>query len=303
MEENLKRLNGETDFIELIRLLWHYKLLVILTTSLFTFSGLFWSLSISNVYTSSAILAPSSNSDSSALASQYSGLANLAGISLPSSESNRVEMGIETLKSYDFYGEFVEKNNLFIPLVAAEGWNKAEDKLLIDEDIYDERRKKWVSDIEYSVDGKPTIQFAHRKFLKKLSIETDKQTGFIKISFEHFSPNISKKVIDLLIQDINEIERKKAVSVAEKSFKYLEEELETTPSLNLKESINSLMKSQLEQIMLAKTSPDFLYKIASPAIAPEIKSGPRRSMIGIFSIFLGFFISCLVVVIRENLKK
>ena len=80
--------NDEIDLKELFFILWSSKYKIIIICFLFSVSAIFYSLSLPNIYKSEAVLssASSSGSNLSSLASQYSGVADLAGISLPSSE-------------------------------------------------------------------------------------------------------------------------------------------------------------------------------------------------------------------------
>ena len=294
----------DTEVALLISIFLKNKLTILIITFLVSLAGVVWSLSLPNTYTSSAVLAPANSGSLSAISSQYSGLASIAGISLPSSgETDKVALGLETLKSFYFFEEFVKKHDLLITLVAAEGWNKDLNILIIDEDIYDVKNNKWVSDIEYSVDGKPSYQYSHREFLENLSISKEKLTGFVTISYEHVSPFISRKVIDLIISDINEIERVNDIDQAKRSIKFLEKEIKGSQLAEVRIGLHALIQKQIETVMLANATPEYLFKIASPPISPEIKTGPKRSIICILAFFMGLFLSFSLVLFSHYLKE
>ena len=46
--------------------------------------------------------------------------------------------------------------------MAPNGWNKESNTLRINKKIYNISEKKWVSKMQYSIDGKPTTQTIHR---------------------------------------------------------------------------------------------------------------------------------------------
>ena len=46
------------------------------------------------------------------------------------------------------------------------------------ENIYDTSNNKWISDMDFAIDGKPSIQTAHRIFMEHVSIQRIKETGF-----------------------------------------------------------------------------------------------------------------------------
>ena len=304
MDNNKNFFEDDIDVAVLISIFWKNKLTILIITFLVSLAGVAWSLSLPNTYTSSAVLAPANSSSLSSISSQYSGLASIAGISLPSSgETDKVALGLETLRSFYFFEEFVEKHDLLITLVAAKGWNKDSNTLIIDEDIYDVKNNKWVSDIEYSVNGKPSHQYSHREFLKNLSISKEKLTGFVTISYEHLSPFISMKVIDLLISDINEIERVDDIAQAKRSIKFLEKEIKGSQLAEVRTGLHALIQKQIETVMLANATPEYLFKIASPPISPEIKTGPKRSIICILAFFMGLFLSFSLVLLRQYLTE
>ena len=113
--------DNEIDFKNLVLIFWSSKLKIFLITSFFVISSIIYSLSLPNIYQSNAVLAPtsSSNSNLSSLASQYSGMASLAGISIPSSsEVDKVAMAIEVIKSLSFFEVFLPKYDIYFALQA-----------------------------------------------------------------------------------------------------------------------------------------------------------------------------------------
>ena len=93
-------IKDEIDLYGLFKNIWTYKLFIISITSIAAIISIVYSLSLNNTYTSFAILAPGDSNQSSL--SQYSGLAGMAGISLPS-ESNQTTEAIGRVNSYDFF--------------------------------------------------------------------------------------------------------------------------------------------------------------------------------------------------------
>lgn len=299
--EDDKEYNDDIDLVELFLALWEKKFLIIFITALTSIYGVYYSLSLPNKYTSQVILASASNNSSASNLSQYAGIANLAGISLPSGNgSDDLSVGIEIIKSYNFYENFVKNNNLLIPLVAANGWDEASNKLSYDNELYDSINNKWVSNMKYSIDGMPSYQFAHRIFLTdQFNISKDPKTNFISISFEHYSPFISKNVLELLVKEINNIKRMNDIDLAERSIIFLEKEIQGTQLSEVRSGLNHLIQSQIETIMLANAKPEYLFKIASPPIAPELKSGPNRAFICILSFMFGFILSVSSVLLNH----
>ena len=85
---------------------------------------------------------------------------------------------------------------------------------------------------------------------------------------------------------------------AEKSIDYLKDEIKVTNLNEIREGISGLIQSQVEKIMLAKVTPEYLFKIIDPPYVAEIKQGPGRSLICILGFLLGFILGLLSVIIR-----
>ena len=293
------------DFRSLYSILWHKKLTIIVITTFFIVLSIGYSLSLPNIYKSTMILAPttSSGSNLSNLTSKYSNVARMAGISLPSTkEIDKVDMGIEIIKSLDFFKSFASKNNLFFELQASDGWNSQDNTLEINPAIYNTISNKWVYQDQFSVDGKPSIQSAHRDFLNDLEIVIDPKTSFVIISFEHFSPHISKKLLDLLVLEINQKIKAEDIMVASNSIKFLKDEANKNKLTSISTAINKLIEQQIEVIAFANATPEFLLKSLSSPSAPEAKSSPNRPLIVILSIICGLLISLIIILIQYDGK-
>mgnify|MGYP001236666139 CR=1 FL=1 len=299
--DNDKSLYSEPviDFVELSSILWKKKISIILLTSIFAISSIFYSLSLPNIYKSTAVLAPTSNTDGnlSSIANQYSNIASIAGIQLPSSaEADKVSMGLEIMKSFSFFETFVNKYDLLFKLQALKGWDQNNNKLIVDPKVFEESKNKWVSRHEFSINGVPTMQKAHRDFLKTFTLQVDNKTGFVTMTISHYSPFVAKELLDLLILEINEISKTEDIKIAEDSIKFLNEAATNTQLNDIRQGVNNVIIKQIETITFANSSPQYLLKNLSPPIAPEVKSSPRRSIIVIMITVFGAVISCLYVI-------
>ena len=293
--------DDQIDLVELFQVLWKKKFNIVIISSIVSSLAVFYSLSLPNIYRSDAILASASSSGSnlSGLASQYSSVASLAGISLPSGgSSNKVSMGIEVIKSLSFFERLVAKHDIFFDLEAPFGWDRGSDTLIINPEIYDIASKKWVTKGPYVIDGKPSMQSAHRNFLSNFSINLDIKTGFIHISLMHYSPYLAKDLLDLIILEINEMTQNEDIIFAKNSIKSLEAEYLKIQITDVRAGINRLIEKQLETIAVAKASPEYLFKILSSPNSPEIKSSPDRKLIVIISFIISFSLSSIFFLIR-----
>ena len=171
--------------------------------------------------------------------------------------------------------------------------------LIIDQDVYDQKNNKWVSEEKYSINGMPSLQFAHRKFKENLLITENDITGFVTISYIHYSPYVAKEILEIIILEINERTRLEEISIANESIKYLKNETQQAQVSSINAVISNNRK-QIERITFAKASPQFCLKSYQSHITKKEK--PNRSVIVILSTILGFLIGSAWALFNQYLK-
>ena len=122
-------------------------------------------LSLANIYTASALLAPAESGAGGlyGLMKQYGGLArSLAGVSLPGGEEgSRVQLGMQLMKSRAFIGDFVERRDILPELMAVESWDAGSGDIVFDPYDYEADTATWVRDVDLPKRPKPSLLEAH----------------------------------------------------------------------------------------------------------------------------------------------
>jgi len=302
-KNNENAYSQEIDFVEIINIIWNGKIKIFIILFIVSILSIFYSLSLPNIYKSEATLT-SVTEDTNSLSSMARdmgglGLANMAGISLGSEEGNKTTIGIAVLNSRQFFKNFANKYDVIVPLMASKGWNRSSNSLIYDPDIYDIALKKWVREPSNVYGVIPSIQESYKEFRKIYSVSEDQKTGIITISIEHYSPYLAKKWLEAIILEINELSRDEDILKAEKSISYLNEQIKSTNISEIKLRLFDLIQTQSQTIMLAKSTPEYLFKIIDPAVVPEIKYGPKRAVICLIGFLLGLFFAIIYVFIRH----
>ena len=299
MQENEFYFDDEFDLRELFNVLWTAKKFIILITAIFAIGSVVYSLSLNNYYQSGSIFIARSASGNQGL-SQYSGLAAMAGIKLPSSGEDKAAQTIELIQSRKFVKHLMTFDDILPSIMAPKSYNSASQELQYDKKLYDSENKTWKRKPEKNRPIIPSYLEAHEEYIENiLSISQDKLTGFILISIEHISPVFAKELLDLIIRESNELLRKKDMEESNQGLVYLTSELSKTPFVEIKESINALIEVQLEKQMLAQIHQDYILIEIEPPFIPEKKSKPSRALICILGTMLGAIISVLIVFIRH----
>jgi uncharacterized protein involved in exopolysaccharide biosynthesis len=290
--------NDEIGLRELFRVFWAFKWLIASISFAAAVIAAIFALLLPDIYRAQALLAPNDQEGSgglSGLASQYGGLASLAGISLSRGQPDKTALGLEILKSRKFISEFIERHDLLVPLIAAKGWDSETGELIIDPDDYDTVSSEWVRGVRPPKKVVPSMQEAYEEFEKVLSLSQDKNSRFVTLAISHYSPEVAKQWVDWLIEDINSTIMQKDVAEAEQAIEYLNKQIESTALSDLRSVFFGLIEEQTKTVMLAKVSDEYLLKTLDPAVAPEERSKPNRILIVILGTILGFMISVIAV--------
>ena len=119
--------DDEIDLKELFSAIWSGKLTIIITTVVAAIIAVMFALSQPDIYKAEALLSPVSNDSGGmgGLASQFGGLASLAGVSLGGGNADKTTMGIEVLQSRQFFAQFMTDNDVLVPLMASNNWESS----------------------------------------------------------------------------------------------------------------------------------------------------------------------------------
>ncbi len=300
--------NDEVDFkilfkniVEQKKIIYICIIISFLITSLFLFL-------LPNKYTSKLVISPrveeSSFFDSIGLPSSgiFSGIASS---NIDSSKTNSISESIEILKSLAFFDILINED-VTIGLMATKGWSQKSNTLIIDKSKYDISSNKWKK--LKNDQTKPSLQDVHIEYLNTINILRDKSTNIITITATHYSPYFARDLLKDLIFNINETSRNDDIRNAEESIEYLYLQVESTEYIEVKNLLLNLIQEQVQKIMIAKSTPEYVFKIIEPPFVSEYKSGPQRItlfiLINIISVALILLLSVIrSFVISRNLEN
>ena len=225
MNQDNPYLDDEIDFAELFKALWEGRKLIIIITTVFAIGSVVFSLSLTNYYRSESLLVARTNNQASSSLSQFSGLASMAGISLPGSGDNKAMEAIEIIKSRAFLKHLLAFENILPSIMAPKSFDNGSKKLLLDPKVYDSESNTWKKKSNKSFQ-KPSYLEAYEVYSKNMvSIGQDEMTGFISIYVEHISPVFAKEFLELIIREANLILRQQDIEESSQALQYLKSEL------------------------------------------------------------------------------
>ena len=259
------------DLLKYVKLCVRNKWIILIITFLFSVFSVFYALSIKNTYVSKTILFPKvQDSIGSRVMSQYGGLAAIAGIELPQGQASNQELAVERLKSIEFFRTYLYED-LVIEIFAAEAWDRENDVLLLNSDLYNIENDTWTREVKWPLEKKPTPEEAHIYFLKQIDFELDSKTGKLEIYAETIRPSTSQKWLQIILDAFNKQNKEGKISDAYEAIEYLEEERNSTDLVDLKSLISELIADQVKTIAFAKIDNNNLFEVIEPPNKPLLK--------------------------------
>ncbi|WP_345882567.1 Wzz/FepE/Etk N-terminal domain-containing protein [Shewanella algae] len=300
--------DDEIDLRELFSVIWQGKWLIAGVTLVFAVASVAIALMLPNIYKSEALLAPAYEEQGAGglagLASQFGGLASMAGINLGGSRSSdKTQLAIEVLKSRKFIGDFIEKHQILPELMAVDKWLMADNRLLFNPDIYNDQSKTWVRAVKAPFQPEPSLQEAYKVFSSILSVNKDKEDGMLTLSIEHQSPYIAKQWVDWLVADINLTMKERDVDEATRSIEFLNKQIELTNIADIRTILYKLVEEQAKTIMFTEVRDEYVFKTIDPALVPEEKAKPKRALVCVLGTVLGGMLGVMLVLLLNFIRS
>lgn len=293
--------NDEIGLAELFDIMWRGKWLIAIFCAVFAISSVVYSLQLPNIYRAETVLSPLGKEGGLQLPGQLSGLASLAGVNIGglSSRGDNTNLALEILASRDFLARFIERHDILVPLIAAEGWDPVTENIIIDPKIYDTQTQQWVRKPTANQQVIPTSWEAVKVFKKIFNLNRDKTSGMVKVTLDHVSPALAAEWLNKLVNDINEEMRQREQSEAQRSIDYLTKQVQSTTLADLRTTLFSLIEEQTKTLMLANVRDEYMFKTVDPAVFPEERHSPKRAVIVLLATFGGGFIALVILFIRK----
>jgi uncharacterized protein involved in exopolysaccharide biosynthesis len=261
----------------------HIRLFLVLTLAGGA-TGVVGSYLFTPVYKADATLVASDEMlglDQNSLSGGLSGLASLVGIG--DVKGNKQSEAMAILKSRALTTAYIQTNNL-LPVIFHDKW--------------DLNAQKWKSDKK----GKfPTLQDGFKEFDKSIrAVVENRKTNLTTISVTWEDPAAAKQWVEGIVDAANDLLRQQAIERSAKNLEYLQKASDKTSIMEVKASIYKLMESEIKKQMIATGNKDYAFRVVDPAVVPEKKSFPKRSLFAAFGALAGSMIWFLLVALKDR---
>lgn len=193
----------------------------------------------------------------------------------------------EIIHSRDFIGHLLSKPGIYDKIVYATSYDKNNSELIFAEN-YSPTISNKIQPKSLPRDQKFFTGFS--KFKKNFEFNMNLESSYYTISYNHISPEFSKQLLDLIIQELNLLQREADIAEANSALKYLENEILKATNSEVKGSISKLIEMQLKTKMIANMRSDYLVKVIDSPYKPVSKTGPFRGFIASITFFITLFL-------------
>jgi uncharacterized protein involved in exopolysaccharide biosynthesis len=195
-------------------------------------------------------------SDATSLMSQLGGLSTLMGINLPiGSGAGREAKAI--LESRFLTQEFIKRNNL-------------------------------ASQLPRESKEQPTLWLAVKYFRENvLSIAEDARKGKMTVAMEWPDPESAARWANMYVALANELIRARAIDDSRRNIEYLNKQLAVSNVVQVQELMYRLIEAETKTLMLANGRSEYAFTVVDPAVAPEMRVRPRRTLIALLGLAIG----------------
>jgi uncharacterized protein involved in exopolysaccharide biosynthesis len=269
---------------DLASLLWKQKVIIIILTAIVTVLAVVAALIMQPIYKAHVTLLPVQASAGegalSSLAGELGGLAALAGIS--TSSGTRKDEAVALLNSEAVIERFIEDKNL---------------RPLLFPDLWDPQTSKWT----VPADEIPTPQDAYRVFDRDVRrVIDDPVAGTVVLEILWPERETAAAWANEIVRRVNQTMRQRTIEESQKSVKYLEDQLQQTTMVELREVMFRVMQDQITTMTLANSREEFGLRVIDPAVPPAPKDfeRPNRRLIVFAGIVGGFMLGVLAALIR-----
>jgi uncharacterized protein involved in exopolysaccharide biosynthesis len=158
------------------------------------------------------------------------------------------------------------------------------------------------------INGKHKFQnpvwFAVERFRKSvINLQEEKLKGTITITIDWTDPVVAAHWANDFVALANELLRARAIQESTRNIEYLNKQLPQTNAVEIQKAIYSLIEAETKSLMLANGRIEYAFTIVDPAVPPEVRFSPRRTLMVLTGLFIGGFVGSIVAWARKAIRR
>lgn len=271
-----------------LSVLWRVRWRILFVTLLGAVIGGVAAWVVPDKYLASVLLAPAPSIDEggglgglSGLMSQFGDLPALAGLSLGGESSKKAE-AVAMLQSEALTSRYIKEQQL-LPLLYPRRWNEVSGTW---------NTRFW--QIE------PTIWRGVQKFKSKVrSVSSNTKTGLVTLNVRWTDPELAARWANDLVALTNKVMKTRALEESEQRVAYLSDAEEKAKTVEARQAIYAVMRSEVNRSMLAKGTEEYAFRVIDPAVVAEKPDSPNKIVWTLVGALMGAIAVCVAALIRQ----
>ena len=275
------------DLVEVWGIVIKYKFTIISFAVIATIVAIFHIKSLPNIYKTELLMVPSS------LVRPMVSSGNIVSSILSGGRTSSTSTGVMgdralvQLKTRNFLNGYIQENDL---------------KQILFADQWDSKKMDWIDKKE------PSDEDAFELFNGMLGAggiqKSDANLVSLYILWEE--PSHFNKIANLtndLARRINIEGKKREIKRAEANISFLKKEIEMTDIFNFQLLLYDMIESQMQKIMIANVSDEFIFSIIEPAVLPKKPKQKHVVLILFLGLLLGTMLGIFVAITINFFKN
>jgi len=132
-----------------------------------------------------------------------------------------------------------------------------------------------------------------------LSIREDKRSGLTIAAITWTNAAVAARWANEFVALANELLRTRAIDESKASIIYLNRQIEQTNVVERKRVMYNLIENEEKTLMVANAKAEYAFTVIDPAVAPEERFSPRRTLMVLIGTALGLFLGTLAAFARD----
>lgn len=264
----------ELDLLSLWKVLRSHKYVVLLVTGLFAAVAVVLALIATPMYRAEVVVTQvreDALGGASSLMSQFGGLASLVGVNLQMGDAERE--GAAVLRSRRLVEAFIQRHVPLAKLFAAG----------------EQPQSVWLG----------VKRFRDRV----LTIKENTREGTTTVTIEWTDPVTAARWANEFVALANELVRARALDESNRNVRYIKDQLARTDVVELRKVMYSIIESETKRQMLANGRIEYAFMVVDPAVAPEIRSSPKRTLMVAVGMMLGGFLGVVLALLLNAITR
>jgi uncharacterized protein involved in exopolysaccharide biosynthesis len=162
--------------------------------------------------------------------------------------------------------------------------------------------KKRTASEESLAPGEPSMWDAYSVFKEVITVNNDSKTGLVTVKADWKDPNLAAQWVNELVKRLNYELRQQAIHESERSIQFLNEQIQETSLADLRTVLYRLVEEHTKNMTLAKVNEQYALKVIDPAVPPQERAKPKRTLIVVFGFAMGLLSGIIIAFVWNYIQ-